>query len=537
MLTATAINPVTGWKDVTRSDNLNQYDYSTFTSSFESDGDLRQTNAHYDDGAIAITNYDSNGVITDSFIDATAASRAYQSLKQVYSGGLLTTSTLIGNDGVQTNKTYDTTGGSSVLTEQVRTDLANAYAWSSITEAFNSSGTVLKSTTIYDTGNATRSVVSTYNAAGVITDKLTTFADNSTREVVYTRGVVEYTREVAVGGNESVYGGSGNNVIWGNSGNDLLRGNGGNDVFLFSGHGGADTIADFTDGSDRLDLTAYGIDNLAALKTKTTVSQQGANTVIDLGKFGKVTLANFSMANLDDSDFAGTHKVVNYADGGVATFYTNVLGEQAHVSIDATKAVRTYQSYEGYNQAGLLTDSLLVLNDSAVADRTFDVSSGTSLLTHETRMDPGNAYDWAKIDTDYNAAGNPIKQVTVYDAGNIIESTVSLFDSAGILADQLTTNNDGSSTEKVYSGGVVDYVRNIAVDGTQTLFGGTGDNTLFGGTGNDLLKGGTGNDVFQFSGSFGADKISDFGTGADKLDLTAFGIHSRDDLDAAHIVA
>ena len=58
-----------------------------------------------------------------------------------------------------------------------------------------------------------------------------------------------------------------------------------------------------------------------------------------------------------------------------------------------------------------------------------------------------------------------------------------------------------------------------------TLNGAGGNDTLNGGLGNDTLTGGAGRDVFLFSDvASGADKITDFVSGSDKINLHAFGI-------------
>ena len=65
--------------------------------------------------------------------------------------------------------------------------------------------------------------------------------------------------------------------------------------------------------------------------------------------------------------------------------------------------------------------------------------------------------------------------------------------------------------------------------GDDRLFGGQGDDTLIGGPGDDRLAGGSGNDVFVFGPGDGADTVTDFSGGTDKIDLTAFDIESIDD--------
>ncbi|MFO1038997.1 MAG: FG-GAP-like repeat-containing protein [Geminicoccaceae bacterium] len=59
--------------------------------------------------------------------------------------------------------------------------------------------------------------------------------------------------------------------------------------------------------------------------------------------------------------------------------------------------------------------------------------------------------------------------------------------------------------------------------GNDKLFGEAGNDILAGGRGNDVMTGGPGNDVFGFSESFGADTITDFIQGQDKLRVEGFG--------------
>lgn len=57
-----------------------------------------------------------------------------------------------------------------------------------------------------------------------------------------------------------------------------------------------------------------------------------------------------------------------------------------------------------------------------------------------------------------------------------------------------------------------------------------GDDTFDGDAGNDTLTGGADNDVFVIGASSGADTITDFTLGADKIDLQALGINAIEDL-------
>ena len=69
--------------------------------------------------------------------------------------------------------------------------------------------------------------------------------------------------------------------------------------------------------------------------------------------------------------------------------------------------------------------------------------------------------------------------------------------------------------------------------GNDRLFGGQGNDTLIGGPGDDRLAGGPGNDVFVFGPGDQTDTVTDFSSGTDKVDLTAFEIESVEDISMA----
>lgn len=86
----------------------------------------------------------------------------------------------------------------------------------------------------------------------------------------------------------------------------------------------------------------------------------------------------------------------------------------------------------------------------------------------------------------------------------------------------------GTNFKDRFDGGLgSDYIS--GGNGSDVLEGGSGKDTLIGGNGDDILRGGTGNDTFVFltaaeaSGAPGlVDQITDFQSGYDKIDLSAF---------------
>ncbi|MDE0175202.1 MAG: calcium-binding protein [Defluviicoccus sp.] len=113
-------------------------------------------------------------------------------------------------------------------------------------------------------------------------------------------------------GSDELDGGAGDDTLDGGAGQDILEGGLGDDTlwgdrcgpdeidtFVYApGHGG-DTIKDFQDGLDRIDLSAFdGISGFSDLSAR----QDGGNVVIDFSSWGdggdSITLENFSLANL-----------------------------------------------------------------------------------------------------------------------------------------------------------------------------------------------------------------------------------------------
>ena len=127
----------------------------------------------------------------------------------------------------------------------------------------------------------------------------------------------------AMGGNDIVMGGEGNDTIDGGAGNDLLLGEegddtitggagddvliggSGEDTFVFAAGHGEDTIMDFTNGTDTIDLGAFtGISQYSDVSDNAT--QVGDDVVIDLSSFGggTITIENFALSDLDATDFS-----------------------------------------------------------------------------------------------------------------------------------------------------------------------------------------------------------------------------------------
>lgn len=105
-------------------------------------------------------------------------------------------------------------------------------------------------------------------------------------------------------GNDKLDGGAGFDIIAGGKGNDKLWGGTSADDFVFSGNAGDDVIKDWEDGSDDLDLSAYGITNTTKFISK-AVSSSGGDAYVDLsfaGRDGVIKIADAG-GDIDFFDF------------------------------------------------------------------------------------------------------------------------------------------------------------------------------------------------------------------------------------------
>ena len=99
------------------------------------------------------------------------------------------------------------------------------------------------------------------------------------------------------GGADVLNGGGGNDVITGKGGDDTLKGNGGADVFQFRASDRNDTIADFRQGQDQIEIIS-GARSFAGL----TIEQDGVDVLISFGT-GGVRVVTDNAGAFDKSDF------------------------------------------------------------------------------------------------------------------------------------------------------------------------------------------------------------------------------------------
>ena len=103
-------------------------------------------------------------------------------------------------------------------------------------------------------------------------------------------------------GNDTLSGGEDDDWLNGGSGNDSLTGGAGADMFVFEPGHGNDTITDYNDDEDLIDLTA--LTDITAF-TDLTITASGNDVIIDLsGQGGRyIHIENTAVNDLDEEDF------------------------------------------------------------------------------------------------------------------------------------------------------------------------------------------------------------------------------------------
>jgi Ca2+-binding RTX toxin-like protein len=101
---------------------------------------------------------------------------------------------------------------------------------------------------------------------------------------------------------DTLDGGGQSDILRGLKGDDFLIGGTGADVFVFGRRDGYDTVSDFANGSDKLDLTAFHFTSFAALGALATDTAGGL--LVNLAGYGDGTifLTGMSKAQFDSSD-------------------------------------------------------------------------------------------------------------------------------------------------------------------------------------------------------------------------------------------
>ncbi|MFY0691457.1 MAG: hypothetical protein JXR14_05970 [Paracoccaceae bacterium] len=327
------------------------------------------------------------------------------------------------------------------------------------------------------------------------------------------------------GGHDTLSGGSGDDILVDGAGADLLIGGAGGDLFIFKPDGAEDTIADFTPGLDRIDLSEF---RFLRSPGDLTITQTATGARLALGEEDLV-LMSFDGQPIDPNSFS-LEDLFN-ADRPFSSFLVTE-GDDGNDQLTGTSGDDRI-----YAMAG--DDTLIGTAGTDILDG----GEGTDLVDFSATLQPVSV-DLAAGSGAMAAAGDTyidIEDVTGTAFDDVIAGDAGANGlNGGAGADTLSGagGNDtllgGTASDLIYGGGGDDWIEGN--DTSDTLWGGEGQDTIYGQSGRDTAYGEAGDDVMfggagidTFYGGDGADTIvgntaSDWiygGTGDDVLSGSA----------------
>ena len=303
------------------------------------------------------------------------------------------------------------------------------------------------------------------------------------------RGV---TIENAVGGSgndtlvgndvaNQLFGNAGNDSLQGNAGDDTLTGGAGNDTFLFASGDGQDVVTDFAAGD---------IARIIDYDSVQTIDQLGSDVVVTLSATDGITF--------QDTDVATVQAALRFGPA------------PPPVVINGTRSADILTGGAGDD----------TLNGLAGNDK-LDGGAGADTMNGGAGGDTYYVDNAGDVVTELSGQGTDTVHTTIgYTLGpnvenGVLDGSASIDLTGNALANTLT-GNDGDN-----------FLYGLAA--SDKLIGFGGNDTLRGGIGADTLTGGLGADKFQFELGGGNDKVTDFVSGTDKVDLHLLaGVTSAD---------
>lgn len=333
-------------------------------------------------------------------------------------------------------------------------------------------------------------------------------------------------------GDDNLSGTSGNDTFnLSQGGDDIVQGLGGNDSFSF---GTAFTGADQIDGGAGDDSVKLNGDTNVSFQANTMVNVEklilaaGHNYTLDFdeatiasGQTLTVTASGLGTGNTINIDDSAEHNGSLVVVGGAGA--DNVYGGLSYTSFTAGAGNDALYAHGGVNVFhGGDGDDVVRVNAPISAGSRFDGGTGSNQVFMVGDFSAGQIIgkNWGTNMADFGLGGNFDYKLSLQD-GLIAAGHMQFFYANSITAAYHVSLNASHLT----AGSV--YFQGSA--GNDTLIGGVGDDSLEGRQGADTLTGGAGSDTFHYnaasdSTSVNFDRITDFNTAADKIQLSVAAI-------------
>ncbi len=263
------------------------------------DGKPTSSTFTYDDGRVDTRTYTAGILTRFEEVDVNNVVPDYKTNVVEYDATGVETRQLLTRDNLDT---YEILHSGGVLTQTTRGDGSHSAAYDRFTIDF-AGGTYTKATTIYDNQLRTER---TYSPQGAVTSY---FQSDDADVFTYDRLAITYKADGSIAtqvitldnGHKDVLNNVDGGTLVGGSFNDTLIGHLGMDTFAFGPGGGNDYVSNFQNGIDKLDLSAFGLPDFAAVKSHAVAN--GANGIYMTFANGEHLAVNgLSLANFDATD-------------------------------------------------------------------------------------------------------------------------------------------------------------------------------------------------------------------------------------------
>ncbi|MDB5550080.1 MAG: protease [Rhizobium sp.] len=210
--------------------------------------------------------------------------------------------------------------------------------------------------------------------------------------------------------------------------------------------------------------------------------------------------------------------------------------------------VMTYHSYAGSNQEALTNETsgfpqTFMMLDIAALQHMYgaDFTTNKGITVYKWAPDSGNTLVNGAVGIEPTSGGMGVNRIfaTIWDGGG--KDTYDLSDYGGAVTVDLRPGKSSLFSQSqradlgdahMASGNIYNALqyKGNAKSLIENAIGGSGDDRLIGNAVNNRLTGNNGGDTFAFSKNSDHDTITDFGFGADVVDVRSFHIQNIDKL-------
>lgn len=327
---------------------------------------------------------------------------------------------------------------------------------------------------------------------------------------------------------ENVIGGSNDDTFVANSLGNAFTGGAGTDTVSYASSAAGVLVDMITVGNNTGDAAgdAYNtIENITGSNFNDTLNGNNSSNSINGGS-GADIINGLGGGDIliggpgaDTFDGGSGNDTVDYSSSAAVTVNLSIGTAQVSGN-DANGDVITLNTVENLTGSSTGNDVLTgdananVIKGGGGADTIVGGGGNDTIIggTGADNLDGGTGID--VLDYSTSASGVNV---------NLGTNTVSGGDAAGdlLVANSFESVVGSLQADTLTGDGNANLL--VGISGADSLSGGGGNDTLQGDDGNDTMAGGTGADNFKFAAGYGADQITDFLTGTDKIDLTAFG--------------